>query len=125
MINRDRLRLTVPGDGFVEGCRYRDSRHTLGGLQDRTPATPLIDDCEHPKSSTIHQRIMDEIHAPTLVRAAGRRRNTAMQAGVLATAQPMPQLQPFEPIQPPYALHVHVPAITPEQHVNAPVAEPR
>ncbi len=74
-------------------------------LQIRTRATPLIDDGEHPKRSAIDERIMDKIHAPMLVRTARRRCDTAMQAGMLAALQPMPQVQAVQPIKPRYALH--------------------
>src|SRR5579864_4230812 len=64
---------------------------------------------------------MDKIHAPALMRPARRRRNPAMEARVLATTDPVTQLQAFQPIKPPYALHVHCPTIATEQDMNAAV----
>ena len=48
-----------------------------------------------------------------------------MQTRMLTTTDPMSQLQAFQPIKPPHALHVHVPAFTSQQHVNTPVAVAR
>jgi hypothetical protein len=76
-------------DRAFERICDRSAGHTLSHLQDRTPATPLIDDRQHAKCSTVHRRVMDEIHAPSLVRPARGRRHTAMQARVLATAHAM------------------------------------
>lgn len=46
-----------------------------------------------------------------------------MQTDVLATTRPKPQLQAFQPIQAPYALEVHPPALPTQQHVDPLTAE--
>ena len=83
MIDRDRTRFAMLGDRSIERISYRSSGHALSHLQDRAPATPLIDDGQDPKRSTVDQCIVDEIHAPALMGACGRRRNAAVQARVL------------------------------------------
>jgi hypothetical protein len=44
-----------------------------------------------------------------------------MQTRVLTTTYSMSQLQAFEPIKSPHALHVHLPTFAPQQHVHAPI----
>ena len=65
---------------------------------------------------------MDEIHAPTLVRALRSRYDTSVQAHVLASAHPHAQLQAFQAIKPAHPLFVYWPALTPEHHVDPLVA---
>src|SRR5579862_2504300 len=110
------------GDRLVERGCHATSGHTLSRLQDRTPATKLIDHGQHPKSSTVAECIVDKIHAPALVCAARCGWNPAVQARVLAPTRPMAQLQPLDAVKTPYALHVDAPAVAPEQHVHAPIA---
>jgi hypothetical protein len=98
MIDRDRLRFAMLADGSIECIRNRTARHAVRHLYNRTPATPLIDDSQGPKRSAIDQRIVNEVHAPALMRTARSGRDTAMKARVLATAHPMSQLQSIEPI---------------------------
>src|SRR6516162_10435732 len=52
----------------------------------------------------------------------GRQWDTSMQAHMLATSHAIAQLQAFQPIKTPYALHVHGPAVTSKQHMDATIA---
>jgi hypothetical protein len=93
-------------------------------LQDRTLPTPLIDDGAHPKRPAIGERIVDEIHAPTLGWADGSRRGTPMQGDVFAAADPHPQLQPVQPVQPTHAFLIHRPSFASQQHPDPREPEP-
>jgi len=66
MIHRDRARFPVQGNGPVERLGDLTAGHTLSHLQDRTPATPLVHDRQHPKRPSVERRIVHEIHAPAL-----------------------------------------------------------
>jgi hypothetical protein len=59
VIYGDRSGPTVLGNCSIECVCDRASRHTLSHLQDRTPATPLIDDGEDAKRFTVGERITD------------------------------------------------------------------
>lgn len=94
-------------------------------LKQRSLTTELIDDGEHPKSPAAEQLVMDEIHAPTLVRTPRLRNGAAMQAHVFATTHSHADLQPFEAIPAIHALPVHVPALSSQHDVDALIAEAR
>jgi len=91
VINGDRSWLAVLRNCTIQGRGDGLTGHTLGYLQDRTPATLQIYDAEQPKRSAIDERITDKINAPTLVRTTRRWWNTPVQIGMLAPSQPMPQ----------------------------------
>ena len=56
------------GAPLVERDRHCLPGHARRRLQDRTLATPLIDDGQHAKGPAIGQRIVHEVHAPPLRR---------------------------------------------------------
>src|ERR1700761_187106 len=125
VVHGDRPGFSVLRDRSVQGFCNAASGEIFGHLQDWTPATPLIDDRQHPKRSTIEQRIMDKIHAPSLMGPTRCRWNTAVLARMLSPTQLVPQLQAFQAIKTPYALHVHRPALTHQHDVNTSVTESR
>jgi hypothetical protein len=84
VVHGDRSGLAVGGDRSVERFGHSAPGYALSRLQDRTPATQLIDDGEHPKGPTIEQRIVYEIHVPALVSTACSRGNSPMQARMCA-----------------------------------------
>jgi hypothetical protein len=86
-------------------------------------ATKLIDHGEHAKWPAIEQLVVNEIHAPALVRALRLRDHASMQTHVLASTHPCTQLQSFQSIQPSHALLVHGPTLSSQHHVNALIAE--
>jgi Recombinase zinc beta ribbon domain len=92
-------------------------------LQQRTLATPLIDDGQDPKRAAISQRIVHEVHGPALRGAGPARRRPAVQSHVLTAKHAHADLQAFEPIQPTHPLMIHVPAFPPEQDPEAPIPE--
>src|SRR5581483_5210237 len=94
----------------IQGLADGQARHAGGHLQQRTLATPLIHDREHPELRAVGKRIMDKIHAPAFGRAARDRRGPAMQCHMLAPSHTQAYLQPFQAVQPPYALAINWPA---------------
>src|ERR1700719_4023634 len=67
VINGDGVWLAASGDRPIKRVRHGLPRHTVSHLQDGTPATPLINDRQHAKRSSVDQCVMHEIHAPALV----------------------------------------------------------
>src|SRR5262249_35302262 len=60
VVHRDRSRRDVCASYHsVQHVGYHLSAHRRGDLQDRTLATPLIDDGEHPKSATISKSVVN------------------------------------------------------------------
>lgn len=70
------------------------------GLQRHILATRLIDHCQDAKRPSVKQLVMDEVHAPTLIRSRRRSRFAAQQADPLAALGLHAQRQPFKTIQP-------------------------
>ena len=125
MVDRDRTRRRPAGQGAIERLADRLAGDAGGHLQDRTLTTPLIDHREHAKRTAIGQRVVDEVHAPSLGRARRQRRRPPMQRDVLPPAHAHPQLQALEAVQPSHALLIHPPALPSQQHPDPREAEPR
>jgi hypothetical protein len=85
----------------------------------------VIDYGQDPKGPSVEQLIVHEIHAPPLPLCRRHGRLAAVQRHVLPSATAMPQLQSFEPIEPPDALRVHQPALAPQQDVEPLIAKAR
>jgi hypothetical protein len=103
----------------IERVRDISAAEPKARLYQRRLPTKLIDDREHAKGPAIEQLIVNEVHAPALMRTLCLRRYTAMQAHVLASSNAHPKLQAFQPIEPTNALLVHWPTLTSQHHVDA------
>ena len=83
----------------------------------------VIDDRQALQPPAMLEGIADEIHRPHLVRSLRDGEWPALDGDPAASAPPL-HLQPFLAIQPMHALDVHLLALTAQQRVNAPIAEP-
>src|SRR4030095_15162299 len=123
VIDRDRQRSSSAINDPIQSGYDVTPAEAEARLYQRRLATKLIDDREHAKWPSIEQLIMDEIHAPALMRTLRLRHHASMQAHVLAPTHPCAQLQAFQSIQTPHALLVHGPTLSSQHHVNMLVAE--
>ena len=78
VINGDRGRGSCPLDRSIQGRSNILAAEGEARLKYRTLTTKLIDHGEHPKGLAVEHLIMDEIHAPTLVRTLRLRHRTPM-----------------------------------------------
>lgn len=77
----------------VQGLANVSSGQPEVGLQAHTLAAPLINDGEHAKCPPVEHLVVDEIHAPMLVRASGRLRLPPQQRDAFAAFDLHAQLQ--------------------------------
>ncbi len=109
---------------LLQGRHDVPSAKRKPGLQDRTLATPLIDDGQHPKPAPVEELIVHKVHAPALPRPRGPRGLATDHGRVLAASDAAPDLPFFQAVQPIDPILADPPPLPPEQDMNARVVKP-
>ncbi len=113
----------APADDGVQLAGDPQARERGVGHQRQAFARAVVDHRQDAEPATVGQLVGDEVQAPALVGTQRRLHRPPCTHGPLAPAAPAHR-QPLLAINPLDPLLVHQPALAPQQHVQAPIAEP-
>lgn len=121
LIHPDRFRIPVQVSARIEGRDHFHRRRRAADPHDWVNQTPGVDHRQQPEPLAVEGLVEHRVHRPDLVRSG---RVAAIASELCHDPAPwwlQPHLEPFEIVQPSDPLHVYLPALAPQQDVEAPV----
>lgn len=94
VVGEDRLGRAPKRDRFVHGPRHPAAGQRGVGLDPETCPSMVVDDVEQSQRATIGQTVVNEVHAPSLIRSQGNHRLGLTAIKPLLAFAPTPHLQP-------------------------------
>jgi len=122
LVTLDRFRLAMTSHQITQDSRHIDSSKSLAHVQSKTLSREHVDHRQHPHLPAVRQRVMHEVHGPTL----GRSGSWLQLASDNRRPSPFRSLpfksEPFFGVQPVNPLVVDRPTFPTQDHVQPSIA---